>query len=97
MSAVEWTIAEVRDFSSPVTIGRTGDRVAVLLDAEHADQLAKILALVETLTADGAVDVQFHFDPDVWIHALFDLLRQATLIREPAPLPVYATAIGVAR
>jgi hypothetical protein len=89
-----------RDIDRPVRVGHDPEsqRVVVLLDLEHAHQLAKLLAQVDSNPSrqrDHALTVTKD-DQDVWMHALVDILAARSLAAEAVhhvPPATYAAAV----
>lgn len=89
MSAAQLRIHEVtadlRDPSPdrPVIVGNDGTRVVLLLDAPHAEILAKIIARISHETREGD-----DLDLEMWDRAVVDLLcAKACASGVPAPVP----------
>lgn len=79
---------EVRDVSAhlrgddprrPVIVGHDGTRVVMLLDANHAEILAQVLARYETLAREAIPSEAI--DGDVWLHTMVDLLAAKAFTR----------------
>lgn len=83
---------------APVKVGHThvhGDPVVVMVLApDHAQTLAKVLALFDADHAVGGLD--FDFDRDTWTHAMVDLLSARAMAAQHA-MPVAVPRIGVVR
>ena len=61
------------DPDRPVLVGRDGTRVVLLLDAKHAEDLAKVMA-----RARRGLDDDFDPESDTWLHAITALLTAKT-------------------
>lgn len=88
------------DPSRPVQVGYDGTRVVMVLDVDHANFLAKLLANVDSKPANNTgVDWVHQVDKeqqDTWLHAMVDVLASVTHVNgTPVPLALVPAVPGV--
>lgn len=79
-------VTRTTDPDAPIVAGNDGNRVVLLIDPDHAAELARIIAAGTTVAATLG-------DDDVWLKAITDTLAAVEDLDAVTYLPVRGTAL----